>query len=41
MYLELQEENFLFELLKFENLLEMKLLLEISFTELENLNKWK
>jgi hypothetical protein len=41
MYLELQEENFLFELLKFENLLEMKSLLEILFTEQENLNKWK
>jgi hypothetical protein len=41
MYLELQEENFHFELLRHENLLEMKLLLEISFTEQENLNKWK
>jgi len=38
---EVVEENYLLVLLKLEKVLEMKLLLEILFSELENLNKWK
>jgi hypothetical protein len=38
---EAQEENYLLVLLKLVNLLEMRLLQGILFSELENLNKWK
>jgi hypothetical protein len=41
MLLEVVEENYLLVLLKLVNLLEMKLLQGILYSELENLNKWK
>jgi hypothetical protein len=41
MLLEVVEEDYLLELLKLVNLLEMKLLQGILYSELGNLNKWK